>query len=289
MASPSVLVPAALALASAACLAFALVLARIGLRQRPVVAAAATSVPTATALMWLASPFALDTSRFDATAAGVFAGCGVLFPIGVTLLSFETNRRMGPALAGALGNLTPLFALGFAAALLGEHITPARGLGAGVVVLGVAVLLLRGGRPAGGWPLATLWLPVAQALIRGMVQPGIKAGLALWPSPFAAALIGYSVSSAIVLALNARRPAAAVPWRERAMFMAVGVCNAASVMLMYFALGVGSVSLVAPLVAGYPLFTLGFSALLLRHEPLGPAMLGGIALTVGGIALVLAG
>ena len=290
---------AGLALGSAGFLALALILARLGLRARPVIAAAATSVPTATVLMWLAAPLALDMARFDPIAALIFAGCGVLFPIGQTLLSFETNRRMGPALAGALGNVTPLFALGFAALILGEDVTPWRGAGAVVliflrtiratIIAGVALLSLRGGTGQRDWPLWVLMLPVASAVIRSIAQTGVKAGLALWPSAFAASLVGYTVSSAVILTLRARRQVAPVPWREHGMFMLVGVCNATAVMLMYAALSQGAVGVVAPLVATYPLFTLGLSALMLRDEQIHARLLGGVAVTVAGVVLVLVG
>ena len=280
---------AGLALGSAGFLALALILARLGLRARPVIAAAATSVPTATVLMWLAAPLALDMARFDPIAGLIFAGCGVLFPIGQTLLSFETNRRMGPALAGALGNVTPLFALGFAALILGEDVTPWRGAGAVVIIAGVALLSLRGGTGQRDWPLWVLMLPVASAVIRSIAQTGVKAGLALWPSAFAASLVGYTVSSAVILTLRARRHVAPVPWREHGMFMLVGVCNATAVMLMYAALSQGAVGVVAPLVATYPLFTLGLSALMLRDEQIHARLLGGVAVTVAGVVLVLVG
>jgi drug/metabolite transporter (DMT)-like permease len=73
------------------------------------------------------------------------------------------------------------------------------------------------------------------------------------------------------------------------MFMLVGVCNAASVVLMYAALARGSVGLVAPLIASYPLFTLALGAVVLREERLGAPALAGVAVTVLGVGLVLAG
>jgi drug/metabolite transporter (DMT)-like permease len=285
---------AALALASAACLALGLVVTSIGLRARPVVAAAATSVPTAAALMWLASPLlwragALRLDGFDPGAAAVFAACGAVFPVGVTLLTFAANRRMGPALTGAIGGTAPLFAAGLAALLLGEALTPVALAGTVVVAAGVGLLSLRGAGRAGAWPLAALALPLAAAALRGAVQPMIRHALAAWPSPFAAALIGYSVSSVVVLALHAARPAPAPTPRERWAFMLVGVCNAVAVLLMYAALARGPVARVAPLVATYPLFTLGFAALLLRGEAPGGRVIAGIGLTVGGVILVLSG
>ena len=73
------------------------------------------------------------------------------------------------------------------------------------------------------------------------------------------------------------------------MFMLVGVCNAAAVMLMYAALARGAVGVVAPLVATYPLFTLGLSALMLREDRIHARLVGGVAVTVAGVVLVLLG
>ena len=52
------------------------------------------------------------------------------------------------------------------------------------------------------------------------------------------------------------------------------------------ALAGGSVVLVAPLAATYPLVTLALSALLLRSERINAFLVAGIAITVLGIALL---
>jgi drug/metabolite transporter (DMT)-like permease len=115
-----------------------------------------------------------------------------------------------------------------------------------------------------------------------------KAGLALWPSPFAASLIGYSVSTVTVtLAAHGRQGS-----RERSTllwFMATGLLNGLAVLLMYAALSAAPVSLVAPLVAGYPLVTLLLGAAVLREEALGVRSVAGALLIVGGIAYLVAG
>jgi len=54
-------------------------------------------------------------------------------------------------------------------------------------------------------------------------------------------------------------------------FMSVGACNGAGILAMYAALARGQVSVVSPLVATYPLFTLALSAVFLREEKLGRA------------------
>jgi drug/metabolite transporter (DMT)-like permease len=279
-----------LALVSSICIALGLVLSQFGLRHTEPRRGALVSVPTSTVLLWLLSPFALDWHAIEPRAVTIFAGVGLLFPAAVTLLTFEANRRMGPNVAGALGNLTPLFALLFAAALLAELPSAVQGVGIAAVIVGVAGLSLRrqgGDRP---WSLWAAAIPLAAALIRGVVQPITKLGLAVWPSPFAAVLIGYTVSSIVLLAAAVlRRSAAPPPPAAVAWFAAVGVANVTANLFLYAALGVGPVTLVSPLVSTYPLVTLALSALVLRSTRLDAPLVGSVILTVGGIAILIAG
>ena len=57
---------------------------------------------------------------------------------------------------------------------------------------------------------------------------------------------------------------------------------------MYAALARGPVALVAPLVATYPLATLMLGAVFLRRVPIGRRVALGVAVTVAGVALLLA-
>ncbi len=279
-----------LALLSAFFFAAGLVLTGRGVRQMPPLRGACISVPTAALLMLAAAPLSVDLGSFDAEGALIFLALGCVFPIGVTLLTFEANRRIGPNLTGALGNVTPLFALLLAALLLGEQPGAAGWAAAAVIVGGVALLALGG--PAGrrAVPVAGLLLPLAAALLRGLVAPVVKLGMAAWPDPFAATLLGYLVSAALLLGLGAAsgmRPFA-VPGRGGAWFIASGACNGAAVLTMYVALAHGPVAVVAPLVACYPVLTLVLSpAVMGRAEPLGWRLGAGVGLTVLGVALLL--
>lgn len=280
-----------IALASAVCFALALLLAQVGLRHMPPLAGAAVSVPTATLLFWLAAPFTIDAAAIDGGAVTIFAAVGLLFPAAVTVLTFAANRHMGPTVAGTLGNLTPLFAVLGAFIVLGERPGSAQLGGLAVIVAGVLLLSWSSG-PSGvsGWPLWALLLPLTAAAIRGAVQPAVKLGLTLWPSAFAAGLIGYSVSSLVLLAVAARAGAlGGITRRGARVFAGVGLCNGLAVLLLYIALAGGPVSLVSPLVATYPLFTLAFGAIAVRATPLGPRVIAGVVLSVTGVMLLLAG
>lgn len=279
------------ALASAGCYALALVLAQIGLRSQSVLAGAIVSLPTTAVALWAIGVVWLDVRSFDAHAATIFAGIGLLFPVSVTLLSFQGNRLLGPNLAGALGNATPLFAVAFGIAILGDHLTIARSIGLATILAGVALLSVRGRLETRRHSVLAFAVPLVAAVIRGFVQPVVKIGLALWPQPLAATTIGYTASAFVILAValvvgRGRLPA--IDWRAAPLFACVGLLNGASVLLLYAALVMGRVSFVAPLVAIYPLFTLVFSAMLLRGERLGSKLVLGIAVTVAGVALLLA-
>jgi len=190
----------ALALAGVSALFFgtALVSAKLGLRTLDARAGAAISIPTATVLLLIAAPFTLDPAAFSMAALLLFALVGLFFPALVTLITFAANDRLGPSLTGTVSSTAPLFALVAAFLILGERI-PARALVAALgVVAGVALLSWRGG----GRVRRALWLPLSGAALRGVAQVIAKAGLALWPNPFAASLVGYVVSAGVVLAAN---------------------------------------------------------------------------------------
>jgi len=280
----------ALALLSSALLGTAVVLANVGLRYLHPARGALVSIPSTTLLFWLLAPFLLSGGGWNGTAFAIFAAVGVVFPAVVTLLNFASNRITGPTIAGTVSSTTPLFAVLIAIVFLGEPLTVPAGLGTASIVLGVIAFSARGEKTSRQWAAWAILLPLAGAAIRGGAQAAVKGALALWPEPFVAVLVGYTVSCATIFAASRSLiPKNAAPLSRRGVvwFMAVGFCNGAGMLAMYAALGRGQVSVVSPLVATYPLFTLALSALFLREERFGPWVLLGVALTVAG-ALVLA-
>jgi drug/metabolite transporter (DMT)-like permease len=281
--------PVLLALLASCQFGAALVVTQFALRHAPPAAGARISILASAALLVAAAFVAMLVAPTgigiaDWRGAAVFAAVGLVFPVAVTRLTFEANRRLGPNLAGALGNLAPLFAVIGALLLLAQVPSPAQAAGLAAIAAGIAAISLARGTN-GLWPLAALSLPLAAAAIRGLVQPVTQWGLAFWPSPLSAAAIGYSVSALVVLATvrPTRVSGPALAW-----FAAVGLCNGGAVLTLYAALAAGPVALVAPLVATYPLVTLALVRLLPGRAPLPPIALAGIAATVAGVMLLLA-
>jgi drug/metabolite transporter (DMT)-like permease len=113
-----------LALLSAFGIGLGFVLTQFALRWMAPWQGAAFSVPTSTLLFWCMAPFFVDATKVDYTAVGLFACAGIFFPATVTLLNFESNRLIGPNIAGAVSGLTPLFSV--ALGLSCSASTPAR-------------------------------------------------------------------------------------------------------------------------------------------------------------------
>jgi drug/metabolite transporter (DMT)-like permease len=283
----------ALAFASALCFGVALVLTHIGLRYIPPLPGAAISIPSSTLLFIMIAPIVLGGRPIIWAAVPIFAAVGLLYPAAVTLLTFAANRALGPVITSALGNLAPLFAVGFAVLILGEPLLYSQIGGLVVTVAGVAILSVTRGREGiARWCSWALLLPLAAAAVRGFIQPSVKVGLAIWPSPFAAVLTSYIVSSLIIVGANrlqSGRFLAIAPLRGHLWFVLIGVLNGLAVLLLYAALANGPVALVATLVATYPLVTIIGSKLMLGKLEGGPRLVIGAALTVLGVVLLLAG
>lgn len=279
---------AALALAAAACFAWGQVLIQFGLRTVPSWRSPIYSIGGSAVLAWIFAIVFVDFRQLNLEAALIFAGVGLIFPVVVSILSVRSNEALGPAVASAVGNVAPVFAVLGAILFLGERPGPGQLAGLALVVMGVALLALRGGTGGRQWPIWVLALPLSAALIRGAIQPAIKTALALWHEPMAAAAIGYTTSTFMILLIAGRRAWRVGPADRRGVmwFTLVGVFNGAATFLLYAALGLGSITLVAPLVALFPLMAVVLSLLMLRERL--PLMgLLGIVVSVAGVIVLL--
>ena len=174
------------------------VLTQFGLRFMQPWVGAAISIPTSTLLFWCLAPFFVDPSEGSLTAVVLFACVGLFFPGAAALLNFESNRLLGPNIAGALSSMTPVLAVIFAIVMLGERIRGPRLLGLAAIVVGISLMYRVHVNPS----VRSLWLlavPLTAAAIRGVVQPIIKFGFEWWPNPIAAVVVSYTVSSTVLI------------------------------------------------------------------------------------------
>jgi drug/metabolite transporter (DMT)-like permease len=264
------------------------VLTQFGLRWMVPWLGAAISIPTSTLLFWCLAPIYVDASEGSLKAVVLFACVGLFFPGTVALLNFESNRLMGPNIAGALSSMTPVFAVLLAIVVLGEHIRGPQLLALAAIVVGIT-LMYRGQVSLSGRSIWLLALPVAASAIRGVIQPVVKFGFEWWPNPIAAVVVSYTVSSAVLIVSALARAGGIIPdidHRGALWFAAVGLCNGLAVLAMYAALEYGPVAIISPLIASYPLVTLLLSRVFLRKEDLRPQLIAGVTATVCGVILL---
>jgi len=266
------------------------VLTQFGLRWMLPWVGVAISIPTSTLLFWCLAPFSVDPSAGSLKAVVLFAGVGLFFPGAAALLNFESNRLMGPNIAGALSSMTPVLAVLLAIVMLGERVRGPQLLGLGAIVVGISLMY----RVHVNLSARSFWLlalPLASAAIRGVVQPIVKFGFEWWPNPIAVVVVSYTVSSVVLIVVALARAGGAIPpidYRGVLWFAAIGLCNGLSVLAMYGALKYGSVTVVSPLIAGYPLVTLLLSRVFLRKEEVSPQLIAGVTGAVCGVVVLLA-
>ena len=279
--------PATLALLAALFFGLALITTQFGLRHMDGLAGAKVSITSAMLLWWLLFPFK-GFAGWHAQAAAIFVAAGLFFPVAVTLLAYAANRRLGPTIAGAIGSAAPLFAVVGAVVFLGERLGFAQIAAILAIVIGSIVMSARHG-PA-QVKLSGTWLSWLAAALRAVAQVVAKAGLLLWPNPYAAIVLGYSVSTVVIWTVGAfsTRAESRVYHRRGAMwFVLTGLFNSGAVLALYSALEVGTVSVVSPIAASYPLVTLALNTLVLREERLTLRLASGVALMVGGVMALL--
>jgi drug/metabolite transporter (DMT)-like permease len=288
----AVMTAAIIAMASAAFFGTGVVLTQFGLRTVHPLSGAAISIPTFTLCFILVSPLLLAGNPIVWHAVPIFALVGLVFPAAVTLLTFASTRVLGPVVTSALGNLSPLFSVVLAILVLLEPLRPLQFAGVLVALAGVFVITVTRTPGRRDWLTWALLLPLGAALLRGVIPPVIKVGLGIWPDPIGAGLTGYIFSSVTVLTVERIRNGRFIvqaPLSGRLWFMVIGLCNGIGTLLLYAAVGAGPITLVAPIIAAYPLVTVGLSAVVLTNVHLTARLVGGVLLAVGGVILVLVG
>ncbi|MDF0601798.1 DMT family transporter [Psychromarinibacter sp. C21-152] len=284
--------PLLLALAAGVLFGFNVFVQGRALRGADGLTGAFLSVGGMAAMLWLLAPFMIRLDWFATGAAALFLAVGLFFPAAGQGFQIAAVGRVGPALTSAIGSFTPVFAVVPAVLLLDERLGLQGALALALMIAGLSLSAIGRRGVARGWPLWALLLPLAAAAARGIVQPALKVGLTDLPSPFFAALVTATTSTAVLglmVRWRAGRAPAAIPHDPRALglFAASGVINGLGILSLNAAISLGEVTLVSPLVALAPFWSLLFGVLLFRGERVTARLVLVAALVVGGAVLLV--
>ncbi|MFQ5694139.1 MAG: EamA family transporter, partial [Nitrospinota bacterium] len=258
---------------SAVLTAFVFALSDISLRNALRFASPVAASLVTVAIQWLIyTAILLATGMFSTlhlTGLLWFALAGIVNPILFLTFYLLAIQRIGVARSSPIKGSAPIFAVGFAVAVLGERLAPLQYAGIALVVAGIISLSAEGAGAGGGAadrPVAPgrpsgLGAGAAFALLAGL-SAGIasnlfKIGLGRLPSPLLGAWVGAS-EGLLLFPLVAflfpknerfRLSAPAWPW-----LLAAGATATAAVYGLFFSIGLGRISIVFPLVQTSPLF-----------------------------------
>lgn len=283
------LFPIGLAILASLVLALNFYVQKQGLKVTDPVIGAFLSVLTMAVMFWVLSPMNVQFAWFRHPSILYFVIAGLTFPAIAQFLQIVSVGKVGPAQTSAIGSLMPLFAAVPAVLFLGETFGLALAIGFALMMSGVVIAGLGGGKVARHFPLWALLLPVAASACRGLVQPLTKLGLGDIPSPFFATLVAGNVSTLVVFVIVMATGKVALlrhPDRSWLWFVLVGVINGTGILLINSAISLGDVTRVAPFISTVPLWVLFLGWAVFRVEHLGWRHLVIVALVMSGGILI---
>jgi drug/metabolite transporter (DMT)-like permease len=249
----------------------------------------ALSISSAALCYWLVAPLMLDPSHFLKPAVFIFVMVGIFRPSLSANLSVAGIKYLGPTLSSTMSSTTPVFGAILGIWLLGELFNWQIGLGT-VGIIG-AILLVSSAKIklTSNWPIWALFLPIGAALIRALAHVFSKIGMEDIPDPYFVGLVGFSVSALItIISLQIKRSSEAIAWRKRSpyWFVMAGLAFASSIFTLNHALLAGQLTVVGPIIATTPLFSILLSILIFKREQFSLRLLGSICIVVSSVVLI---
>ncbi len=278
------------ALQAAFCFAVSHVLIRRGMVGSNAITASVFSLTMSAVVLWTLVPFLVPLHAFRTPAIWYFVVAGVFAPGLGRTLNFVGIERIGVARAVPIVNSSPVFASIFAVLYLGEAWVSQNILGTCLVVSGVVVLSSI--KPAEGpWRKMDVIYPILGAVAFGISANLRRGGLLVSNVPIMAAAVTAATAFLFSCGLLYARGGRAVfqlPRSSFAWYLAAGVFNTAAMLSVFYALGVGKVVIVEPLVAANPVLSLLLTAIFLKDlEAITLRVLIGAICTVVGTILVV--
>jgi drug/metabolite transporter (DMT)-like permease len=249
----------------------------------------ALSISSAALCYWLVAPLMLNPSHFFNSAVFIFVLVGIFRPSLSANLSVAGIKYLGPTLSSTMSSTTPVFGAILGICLLGELFDWQLGLGtAGIIG---AIFLLSSGKLklTSCWPVWALFLPIGSALIRALAHVFSKIGMEDVPDPYFVGLVGFTVSALITaLSLQVKRSSEQIAWKSGSpyWFIIAGLAFASSVFTLNNALLTGQLTVVGPIIATTPLFSMLLSILIFKREQFSLRLLGSICIVVSSVMLI---
>jgi drug/metabolite transporter (DMT)-like permease len=254
--------------------------AKMGTQTGSIMFGSLIGLVTGTTAVGVVTATTTSSWSMPAAALTLFAVAGIAGSLAGRSLAMRGVRDIGASVSVPVqASVSPIIATAAGALIFGEVISGNRVLSLAVILLGMwlcmrsgssnTVLEVAGPRRRVGWSrlLTGLLWPASAAAAFAMSDILRKSGLAVLPSPMLAALIGLASALVVSLAWFFLGPSAREPlqWTPSTVWFGVsGLLSASAQVSLLFALRVGELSVVAPIVACQPVLIMVLGPLILR-------------------------
>jgi drug/metabolite transporter (DMT)-like permease len=228
----------------------------------------------------------LDQVTLPALAGFVAGG---LFGSGVgRRWLYHAIARLGASPATAIKNSAPVVSVLLAAILFAEPVSLLQWFAIVAIVGGVVIVTWKPGQPVRSWVDIGVLFALGAALTYGVRPIFLEYGLSHANLPLTSALIGAAAALTYGLVFGDRSELKGIT-REAAFwwFVISGIIQALGFLAFNFGLSGGQVTVVYPVTASAPLFTVAFTAIFLRgQERLTWRIVLGAAAVVAGVIVL---
>ena len=278
------------ALATAFFFALHNVLTKKGLRYSNPATALITSLVINMIVLWGLSLFFVPLEFLTHRGILIFVLVGLFQPGLTRFLTYKGIQTLGVAITDPIRAVTPIFSALLAILFLGEQMTLPIFCATLFIIAGVTFLSHRGGSVQKIRFLYILY-PLLASLLAGLSQVLRKFGMGAIPHPILGAVVTVSSSLAVTLLtvwLSGKRKETLILNREcLPFFLGAGIVVSVAMVAIYYALYLGKVTVVIPIISTGPLFALSLSALFLRDvERVTIKIVIGACLIIAGVFLI---
>ncbi len=275
---------------AAFCFSFSHVMNRRGLVTSNAMTGSLFSISMSAITLWVLVPFFVPLSSFWTSAIWYFVLGGIFAPGLGRTLNFIGIERVGLARSVPISNSSPMFASILAVLILGETWTLQNILGTTLVITGVVILSQKGSSQA-QWRKVDLIFPVMASLSFAVSTNLRKLGLLAEGLPLMAAAVTATTALIFVLMVigaQGGRHVISLSRQSFGWFFASGLSNTAAMLWVFYALSMGKVVIVEPLISINPVISIFLSTIFLRDlEAITLRVMVGAVCTVAGSIFVI--
>ncbi len=287
------MLPQIIALVSAISYSSTAISARLGLQHSTPLTATFVALCVRTVTLWTGVFLTGGIPEVATISVVLFVLLGIL-QAATSLFTFTGLAKIGASRSVPLRRSYPLWSAAIAISLLGEEASVTILAGTLLVVAGVVLVTWQPGENDSAYRWWHVLFPLVAALFAGIAFPVRRYALTISNEPlFFAALIAVVSLACLMIVVLSQFGGQRLVWNRKALlpFVLSGGFETIAAFLSLFAVSIGRVVVVAPIVATSPFWTLLLTVVFLRglERVNVRTVIGTFCVMAGTISIIVAG